>query len=276
MAGSRKVLVLPLDGNAPATQRAKLNASVAKMAKSSIAGDVTIGDTTFNETASAVGCNPEVPACADTVMSTLSVDELVYGTATTADGSTTIIVNRATKGRAPKTHISVISKTDGGEQAESGLAPLFTSSAVTPLDGSGSEGSAVGSGSGSAAARPRPAPNFFDTRERKLGFAFAAGGAAALIAGFWMWASKDSLQDRIDVHPTASLADLRALAVLEDQAGSKAMWGNILVVVGLGLGGTSAYFLWKDRQNRRAGATTVTPAPVEEGTGIKLLVGGRW
>src|SRR6185369_2617758 len=81
VAGPRKVLVLPLDGNAAAAQKSQLNDSVAKMAKAKIDGDVTVGDTTFQETAAAVGCDPNAPQCADTVLSTLTVDELVYGTA---------------------------------------------------------------------------------------------------------------------------------------------------------------------------------------------------
>ena len=70
-AGTRKVLVLPVDGNAPAAQRTGINDSIVSLAKSGVDGDVTAGDTTFNETAAAVGCTPDQPTCADTVMTTL-------------------------------------------------------------------------------------------------------------------------------------------------------------------------------------------------------------
>src|SRR5436189_2546563 len=80
-AGPRKVVVLPIDGNAPAAQRTKLDATLAKLARKT--GDVTIGDVTFNETAAAVGCTPDAPGCAANVLTTLGVDEIVYGTATT-------------------------------------------------------------------------------------------------------------------------------------------------------------------------------------------------
>lgn len=267
MAQSRKVLVLPLDGNAPAAQRTKLNESVAKLSKAKLGGDVTIGDTTFIETAAAVGCDPAEPSCAETVRSTLQVDELVYGSAKTEDGSTTVIVTRASAGSAPKSQISVIRETDSGEQAEGNLGPLFTTSADVPHDSSGS------AGSGSATGRPRPKSNFFDTRERKLGVAFAAGGVIALAIGISLWSGASGLQDQIDSAPDGTLAQIEALKDLEDRAGSKALWGNVFFVVGLAAAGVGGYFLWQDHKNRGA---TVAPVPTEDGTGMTLVLGGRW
>jgi hypothetical protein len=271
VAGPRKVLVLPLDGNAPATQKGQLNDSVARLAKANSDGDVTIGDTTFAETATAVGCDPASPACAETVRSTLAVDELVYGTATTADGQTTVTVYRATQGAPPASTISTISETDSGDKIEASVEPVFTDGA-TGSDVGSAAGPAVGSGS-ETPSPVRPAGNFFDTRERKLGVGLAAGGVIAIAIGISYWSSKSDLQEQIDNHETRSLVELQALHDLEDRAGSKAMWGNILVGVGLGLGAAGAYFLYKDHQNR---STTVTPAPVETGTGMTLVLGGRW
>jgi hypothetical protein len=269
MAQSRKVLVLPLDGNAPAAQRTKLNESVAKLSKDKLGGDVTVGDTTFDETAAAVGCDPTQPACAETVRTTLQVDELVYGSAKTADGSTTVIVTRATAGNAPKSQISVISETDSGEQAEGNLGPLFTTTA-----GTGSQEAGSGSdGSGSATGRPHPKSNFFDTRERKLGVAFAASGVIAMVVGVSLWSSASGLQDQIDRAPDATLGQIQALQDLEDRAGSKALWGNVFFFVGLAAAGVGGYFLWKDHTNRNA---TVAPVPTEDGAGMTLVLGGRW
>ena len=271
-AGPRKILVLPLDGNAPAAQRASLNTSVAKLAKAGIDGTVTIGDTTFNETAAAVGCSPEQPACADTVMSTLAVDELVYGTATTENGMTTVVVLRATRGAPASAQNAAISETAGGDQAETGLAPLF--GGAPPAAGSGAIGPSEPVGSGSAVVAPPVAhTSFFDTRERKIGFAAIGVGAAALIVGLSLWASESSIQSDIDNHRTQTLADFQDLNELEDRAASKALWGNILVGAGLALGGVGAYYLYKDHQNRRV---TVTPAPAEVGAGMTLVLGGRW
>jgi len=54
---------------------------VQKLARKT-AGNVANGDTTFAETAAAVGCDPAAADCAETVRTTLGVDELVWGTAT--------------------------------------------------------------------------------------------------------------------------------------------------------------------------------------------------
>jgi hypothetical protein len=261
-AGPRKVLVLPLDGNAPAGQKSQLNDSVAKMARTKIDGDVTIGDTTFAETAAAVGCDPASADCAETVRSTLAVDELVYGNAKTEDGQTTVTVHRVQQGAAPTSQISVIAETDSGDKVEPGIEPVFTGVPAT-----------TGSAAGPVETRTRQPGNFFDTRERKLGVGLAAGGVVLIAIGLSYWSSKGDLQDQIDNHPTRTLADLQSLQALEDRAGDKAMWGNIMVGVGLGLGAVGGYFLYKDHQNR---STTVTPAPVEAGTGMTLVLGGRW
>lgn len=266
MAGPRKVIVLPLDGNAPATQKAEINDTLARLAKAKSDGDVTIGDATFTETATAVGCDPLSAACAETVRSTLGVDELVYGTAKTAEGQTTVSVFRVSQGVPTSTQVTSISETDTGDKAERGIEPVFGA----PIETVGS-GSAVGSGS--ETPLPRPKHNFFDTKERKLGIGLAAGGVIALAIGISFWSSKSDLQEQIDNHPRDSLPELLALRDLEDRAGSKAMWGNIMVGLGLGLGAAGAYFLYKDHQNRSA---TVTPAPVEAGTGMTLVLGGRW
>src|SRR6188768_1146245 len=101
-AGPRKVLVLPVDGNAPAEQRTTIDSEILGLAKANMDGDVTAGDTTFADTATAVGCSADDAECAQTVIKTLSVDELVYGTATTESGTTTVTVHRVAKGEAPR------------------------------------------------------------------------------------------------------------------------------------------------------------------------------
>jgi hypothetical protein len=268
IAGPRKVLVLPLDGNAPAAQRTKINESVVKLAKSKLDGDVTVGDTTFSETAAAVGCDPSQPACADTVRTTLQVDELVYGSAKTEDGTTTVTVNRVTSSGDPKAQITVIAETDDGTSAESGLEPGFTTTTASTDDGATN-----GSGSGSAEPPRAKRSNFFDTRERKLGVAFGAGGVLGLVIGIAYWSSASDLEDQIDSHPDETLAQIEDLKALEDKAASRALWGNVFFVVGLAATGIGGYFLWKDHKNRRS--AVITPAPVEGG-GMTFVLGGRW
>jgi hypothetical protein len=268
LAQTRKVLVLPLDGNTPAAQRTALNASVARLATDKIGGDVSIGETTFEETAAAVGCSPELASCAEQVRVTLAVDELVYGTANTADATTTVTVMRASAGSpAPRAQISVISESDPGEQAEAGMAPLFTADP---------EGTGSGSDLGSGSAEPsKPTTTFFSTTERKLAVGFLASGAISLVIGFSLWSGASSLQGTIDDHPRSTLAEINDLKDLEDDAGSKALWGNVLVVLGVAAGGVGGYFLWKDKKNRE-NATTITPQPAEAGTGMTFVVRGRW
>lgn len=262
---SVKVLVLPLDGTTPEAQRTALNASIVKLATNKIGGDVTVGETTFNETAAAVGCDPTLASCAEQVRTTLAVDELVYGTADTVDGTTTVSVMRVSAGTAPRTQVSVISETDPAEQAESGMEPLFTADADTL----GSDTNTGGAGSADPAR-----PNFFSTTERKLGVAFLAGSVLSLVIGFSLWSGASSLQRDIDERPTNTLAEINTLKELEDEAGGKALWGNVFVVLGLAAGAAGGYFLWKDRKNRNA--TTIIPAPTEAGTGMTFVLRGSW
>ena len=59
-AGGRKVLVLPIEGDADPALRKQLTAELVALAKSE-GGTVTTGYTTFSETAAAIGCDPEAP-----------------------------------------------------------------------------------------------------------------------------------------------------------------------------------------------------------------------
>ena len=265
-AGNRKVLVLPVDGNAAAAQRTGINDSIVSLAKAGVDGDVTAGDTTFNETAAAVGCTPDQPTCADTVMSTLSVDELVWGTAQTENGSTTVTIHRAAKGEPARQQITVIEEKAGGDAVSSGMQPLFEREAV----GSGSDlGSAAGSGSG----RPHPR-SFFDTKERKIAVGTGAASVVFLIIGFSYWSAQGGLQDQIDNSDPRTVQDFQDLNELEDRAASKALWGNIFVGLGIAAGAVSGYYFWTDHKKRKE--TVIAPVPTEDGTGVKMVLGGRW
>ena len=261
VAGGRKVLVLPVDGDAPPALRQKLDASVQKLAHS-IDGDAKPGSTTFADAALSVGCDPQMPSCVDTVLGTLAVDELVWGTANTTDGTTTLTVHRATKGSPPKDQLITLAATDPPESAENTLKPLFGGVA----EGSGS----AGSGSGSGSAAPEPAKPW--SSDKKLGVGLAAGGGVALVIGIALWANESSLQSQINSAPDMTLPQIQSLKSLEDRASSYATWGDIMVVVGLAAGGAGAYYLWKNHN----ADVTVAPTPVDNGTGAGLVVGGRW
>jgi hypothetical protein len=261
-AGPRKVIVLPLDGNAD--DRPKLNELVQGLA-SAIPGDVTHGDTTFDETAVALGCDPNRTACIDNVLTTLAVDEIVWGTATTADGHTTVVVRRATKGTPAHEQTAIIASEEP-DMAEPQLAPLF---GVSP--GPGSAGSAAPTVS---AAEPVPvaAPPAPWSTQKKLGVGLAVGGGVLVIVGLAMWSSERSVQSDIDAAPDRTADDIQHLKDLEGKASGYAWGGNIAMVLGLGAGGYGAYLLWKDHRE----TTTVTPAPPPSGTGMTLVLRGRW
>ena len=301
VAAPRKVLVLALDGNAPQSVRGKLAQSVAKLAHA-IEGKVQTGNTTYSETAAAVGCDPNTPACTDNVLSTLGVDEIVWGEANVEGGQLRVSLHRATKGFPAREITATIGEKDAPEKAEPGLQPIFgsvSSSQPPPLTGSNVEaGSGSGSGSGSSAAgsaasmgsgsgssaessgsgsgsdlpqQPTPSGPERDYRDRNLGIGLSVGGGLALIAGFLLWESESSTQDEINAHKTNTIDDIHQIMQLEDRAGNYATLGNVFVVAGLVAGGFGAYYLWRDHKH-----ATIAPAPVDHGTGMTLVIGGHW
>jgi hypothetical protein len=271
-AAPRKVIVLPLDGNADAGTMAKLNDLVGDLAKS-VPGDITHGDTTFDETAVALGCDPNRNACIDNVLTTLAVDEIVWGTATTADGHTTIVVRRATKGSPAHEQTAIIAATDAPQTSETQLAPLFGVPTIAPTPGSDEgSGSADEAAVGSAAVPPPPPPPVVWSRDKKLGVGLAVSGSVLVLVGFAMWASESSVQSDIDAAPTTTASDIQHLQDLEGKASGYAWGGNIAMLLGLGAGGYGAYLLWKDHRE----ATTLTPAPPPSGTGVTFVLRGRW
>jgi len=260
-AAPRKVLVLPVDGDAAPAQRVQLSTVVLEVAKAD-GGDVALGTTTFAETAVAAGCDPHEASCADTVLVTLGVDEIVFGTATTSDGKTTLVASRVAKGQPRKDQTIAIAAGEPADAAAPQLRVLYGSAPPPPP------------AEGSAASAPVPvAPagdSFFATRERKLGFGFAAAGGLVLLIGLALWSSESSVQSQIDNASTNTPAQIQALLALEDKANGYAWEGNVLVVLGLAAGGIGGYYLWQDHQLR----ATVTP--VAHDTGAAVVIGGRW
>ena len=271
-AGPRKVLVLPVDGDADAAAKAKCDGAVQKLARI-LDGNVKVGATTFSDGAVAAGCNPDLASCVDSVIGMLSVDELVWGTCNTTDGTTTLTVKRATKGSPAKDQATTFTATDPQEKAEQGILPLFgigTGGSGADLGSGAGSAVAAGSGSGSAEAPGPVGPPW--SQEKKLGVGLSVGGGLALVIGLALWSSESSTQDKINAAPIGTLAQIQSLKSLEDKAGTYALWGNIMVVVGLAAGGAGAYYLWKDHNH----TVTVAPTPVDNGTGAALIVGGRW
>ncbi len=261
VAGPKRVLVLPLDGNADPATRAKVNTSVQKLAKSAATDAVvTVGDATFDETAAAVGCDAATAKCAISVRTTLGVDELVYGTVTNdPSGQTTVVIRRSSVTSNPPTEgTQTIPADEPPESAEAKLAPLLgvtvTAPEVIPTP---------------LPALPPPPPR--DNTRRDVGIACASGGGVFFIIGLALWASASSKQDEIDHAPTQTVSQLRALQELEDKAQTVAIVGDLMVIGGLALGGFGGWMLYKDHQERSVVVTpTVTP------TGPAVMLGGTW
>jgi hypothetical protein len=268
-AAPRKVLVLPIDGNADAATRTKLTTSVQKLARV-IDGQVQPGDTTFAETAAAVGCDPATPECAETVLTTLGVAEVVYGTATVQGTKVTVVVKRKVKDKPPKQQSATFAATTPA-QAEPALLPLFTANIddvqeppPDPLP------NPVPDPKPDPVEKPVPPPVVREpmSTKRALGYAAIAGGGAVLIAGLALWSSTSGMQDDIDRHSVDDLDDIRDLKALEDKAASRALFGNVCVIAALALAGYGGHLLYKDRERRRS--VTVTPTPMPGGAGVTL------
>jgi hypothetical protein len=281
VAGPRKVLVLPVDGNADAATRAKLTASIQRLARV-VDGQVQPGDATFADTAVVVGCDPKTSSCAEDVRTTLGVEELVYGTATVQQGQVTVVVRRKLKGAPVREVTTTMGEKDAPEKLEPRLLPLFgtgtppTDVALVPPDPPPDR------------VVPDPAPPDpvdpvpdldapmpevpkAHRRDRNLGIAASAGGGVLLLIGFALWSSKSSVQGDIDTHPTATVEDLQDLRALEDKAATRANVGNLMVLGGLALGGVGGWLLWRDHKAQ----LVVTPTVTDHGAAMTLTFGAR-
>lgn len=258
-AAPRRVLVLPLDGNAEPALRGKLNLAIQKVARKSSA-NVSVGDTTFSETAAAVGCDPASPECAETVRSTLGVDELVWGTATWTNGQTNLVVRR-TVAKAPMRSATVLlGPQDSSEKADTSLAPLF-----------GGEATATEPSEPAITAPVGPEAPPFDNRKRTTGIIITSAGGVVLLIGLALWSNKSSVQRDIDAAPTDDAADFERLEELESRAFKYAMTGNVMVLAGLGVAAYGGWMIYQDRTERRVAVTPqITP------TTATVTVGGTW
>ncbi len=263
IAAPRRVLVLPLDGNAESATRARLNATVQKLAKATPDTVVTIGDATFEETAAAVGCLVTAPSCPVSVRTTLGVDELVYGTVTTdPSGQTTLVIRRSSAtNNPPRETTTMLSAADPPDRAEREIAPLFgvTPGVAEPVEPI-------------APVEPVDTGPPVDHTKRNIGIACATGGGVMFLIGLALLASYSGTQDEIDDAPTRSVAELRHLQELEDKAQRYALIGDLMVLGGLALGGYGGWVIYKDRQERRS----VVVTPVATPTGPAVMIGGTW
>jgi hypothetical protein len=248
--------------------RARLNTSVQKLAQG-LEGKVTVGDTTFGETAAALGCDAETPACAESVRATLGVDELVYGSATTTNDQTTLVVRRVRSKTAWREGSTTIAITETPERADAtvdtDLSPLFDKQpdVVTPPVVTEPP----------PATEPQPAAVAQvdqPTSGRTRGILLLTGGGVATLLGVILWANVSSTQDEIDGANPESPDDFRGLEEKEDKAQRNAIIGDVLVVAGVAVAAWGGWTLYKSRD----AAVTVTPTATPTSAGVSI--GGHW
>jgi hypothetical protein len=262
LAAPRKVLVLPLDGDADPELRAKYSASVQRFARM-IDGKVTAGDVTFTDTATAIGCDPKTPQCADDVRSTLGVDELIYGTVTKEGDSVVLVVRRTAKGQDRREVSAMLEASSSPESAEAEILPLFRD---TPGDSTETDLVVVDHDQKEQqdpVDTPRPAPR----RATVIGYGALAGGGALVLISLALWSTASDLEEEIAAHPVNDHDDFVQLQELEDRARTRAWTGNALFLAGLALGGYGGWTLYRDRQGQHA---TIAPAPAPGGAAVML------
>ena len=270
-AAPRKVLVLPIDGSVDPAIRARLNANVHKLADT-IDGTVTVGDATFDETAAALGCAAEVQTCAESVRTTLGVDELVFGRATTTGTQTTLVVRRVRGKAAWREGQTTFSVDDAPERSDvtidTDLSPLFDKAPpptppptmLAPTDPTTPPG-----GGDVAAPIDQPGPP-----GRTRGILLLAGGGVAIALGAVLWVNVSSMQREIDDATPRTAADFRALEEKEDKAQRNAIIGDVLVVAGVVVAAWGGWTLYKSRE------VTVVATPTATPTSAALTIGGAW
>lgn len=294
VAAGHKILVLPVDGALDAATRTRLTAEVARLART-LDGQVSVGSATFSDTALAVGCDPRAPSCADEVMATLGVDELVWSTATREGSQTRLTVRRAARGGQPRELSTAFPPGDASERIAAGIAPLFAPAAAAPepaprqphapepaphapapppaVAAAPGEAPTVPTGEPVSPAPVAAPPGAGETRrDLVVGIVLVAHGGAGIVLGLAFWASYASLQDSIDQHPTRTLADFQDLKSLEDRASTRAIAGDAFMLAGLVAGGLGAYYLYRDHSRH---AIMIAPAAMPRGGGVTItLIGG--
>lgn len=291
-AAETKIQVLQADGRADAKVRAKIDAALLAVAKSS-GVNVIPGDITFTDAAAAVGCKPTEAACKDEVLGMLSVDEIVVTTVTPKSGGFEVAVRRLGKGAAAREAINFVAF-DRVDRLDT-LAPLFSTKLAPASTSSPEPVTAVPFDSGQAATsgtppstgtprtaspietRPDPYTADLDARppNRRLQVAGMVGGGAMVLVGLVLWGTAANLQSNIDDAPDETVPQIRALQDLESRGDGYAIVGNALVASGLVVGGISTlYFIKRGRSSERARSARLVPVVVDGGGGIALTFGG--
>jgi hypothetical protein len=297
VADPHRIVVLQTEGRADAAMRARIDVSLAKLARAAD-GQVSPGDITFSDAAAGVGCKPEVAACRDEVLGMLSVDEVVYATTAVKPGGVEIEVHRVTRGGMTRDAKMILTTGQSPDNLDA-LAPLFTGGkpaatepvATSPIPTPPADAPTMQPEGAIGAPLPpitEPAPSSITTApvgmqteatpvhsRRRLQLAGMIGGGSMMLIGFLLWGEAGTIQEQIDTHPTATQKQLDDLKALEKRGDGFAGVGNLLFLGGAVIGGVSTYYYIKGRKARAAAQTArIAPAVFDHGAGLTLTLGG--
>jgi hypothetical protein len=292
-AEPHKVLVLQSEGRVPAAVRARIDAALLTLIRTT-EPDAAPGELSFSDAATAVGCKPDTAACKDDVLGMLAVDEIVITQLAPRPGGTAVTVQRVAKGRtreatallttggSPDKLDAIASLFAAGSEASPAGPPLAPGGAgakppVPAVPGAADAASGQnGQGAGVPAAQPAatepadpadpaaagtaprlsplaPPADQPDARRHRLELAGMIGGGSMVAVGLVLWGAAAGVQGEINGAPTATRQDLSNLRNLESKGDTYAALGNVFSLVGLVAGGIGTYFYIADR---RAGSAT--------------------
>lgn len=128
-AHADKVLVLKSDGRVDPKVRARIDAAILKLAKTT-PHEIAPGDITYTDAAAAVGCAAEEAGCTDQVLDMFAVDEIVITSLAPKPGAITVSVLRVGKGGATREATATVTA-DTAEKLDP-IAALFGAAATPP------------------------------------------------------------------------------------------------------------------------------------------------
>jgi hypothetical protein len=110
---------------------------------------------------------------------------------------------------------------------------------------------------------------------RTLYIAGVATGGGLIAIGALLWLGASGVQDDVNNAPDRTSADVERLLDLEAKGDRYALFGNICVIGGVAVAGTSAFLWW--RSSRRAERTTARVVPAGfDGGGVGIGLAGGW
>lgn len=285
------VVVMSFQGHDAAKVRSAVSAALESSGHA-----VTPGDTSFDDAAVLIGCDPKSDACAEEVLATLSIDEAVFGSSSKSGEITISRIERGKPRRQAKVKLG-----PGQSLSAAAVAPavqkLYDAPSARPAPASEPPPPPPSSEQAAERIAKRPVSGRSGPRGEAELSSSAAGGSrpyrtwaivswsgagVAAMAGLLFWINAGDLQDDIDRAPTETQDDLNELRDLEDRAESSSDWGNAMMVVGAGLAGVGTYLWVKDRRAKRTSGARASLTPSLSpslfpggGAGLVLTFGGN-